>query len=1004
MSYQFLDFDLDPARYQLCRAGTPLEVPPQIFDLILLLIRHRDRPVPKSEILSSIWRGRAVTEASLTHAIAHARKLLGDTRSAQSIIKTVHGRGYWWVVETREKQLPVLATPMPFAGRELELNELKMRLDEAHRGSGAVVIVVGEPGAGKTRLLERFYSQAEQQGAICVRACAEDLQPTPPFYVWRQVVRQLGSLSRGVVSDRLELLAEEGATTRDDLSSSLLDAEASLESAAARAALYDGLVSLLSNSTGGRPLVLVLEDIHRADVASLQALIHICPSLSKTTVLVVATQRPAPMAEERPRVELARLGRVSNASTILLPSLSREDIRAFLIQLGDPRVPVASLDLVFEASGGNPFLLWQIVGIARSRAGLRNPADLTNLPTVARAAIALHIAELPADSAETLRIAAVLGSSFDSAVLARVANLPAHRISRLLSVAEQAGLIRSARFGRVEFVHDLLREALYEEMDLHTRAELHLESGSAMLEILGADSGDHLPAIALHFREARMVGGREKAAELLERCGLVALRDLAFADAAQYLADALAICREGNAPDIEAEIRILLALGASKLCVGDREGARTVLLEAADLSATHGRTKSLAEAALRMAPSVLSLEVGVVDPLLISLLERALGAVRDGDEALKVELTGRLALALYWSDADDRRKELVRQLRAMQPVDPERRVRGLLFALGADWGPDSLEDRVSVLETLREGFGYPRGPLKSVARVFMASTCLEIGDLEGMKRACSAMEAELATLDDPYGAWYPRMFKACQALSRGEFDQAVALAREYSEIGRRFGDANVTHAFAAHVAETLWLRGGAGIALGGVEELADQHPNMPEWRAVAVFFRTLCDPLFDAEYEVERLAHRGFSGLRRTINWPLGICSVVEVVVRRQLSKWAPPLFEILRPYQMRNAVAGFGVVSWGSMSRFLGQLAGVMGRIDEAQALVEAGLRSDLLAGATSWVVRSESALAQLLQRHPDPASRRRAVEVAGRAEVKARARGMLQILKDIESTGLLQ
>ena len=89
MSYQFLDFDLDPARYQLTRAGTPLEVPPQIFDLILLLIRHRDRPVPKSEILSSIWRGRTVTEASLTHAIAHARKLLGDTRLAEGDVLTI---------------------------------------------------------------------------------------------------------------------------------------------------------------------------------------------------------------------------------------------------------------------------------------------------------------------------------------------------------------------------------------------------------------------------------------------------------------------------------------------------------------------------------------------------------------------------------------------------------------------------------------------------------------------------------------------------------------------------------------------------------------------------------------------------------------------------------------------------------------------------------------------------------------------------------------------------
>ena len=103
MPYRFLDFELDPSRYQLQRAGAQVPIRPQTFDLILLLIRHRDRPVSKKEILSSLWRGRAVTDASLTHAIARARKALGDTPEDQSIIKTVHGRGYWWVAETSEE-------------------------------------------------------------------------------------------------------------------------------------------------------------------------------------------------------------------------------------------------------------------------------------------------------------------------------------------------------------------------------------------------------------------------------------------------------------------------------------------------------------------------------------------------------------------------------------------------------------------------------------------------------------------------------------------------------------------------------------------------------------------------------------------------------------------------------------------------------------------------------------------------------------------------------------
>ena len=102
MSYRFGDFELDPLRYQLTRRGEPVDLPRRIFELVLLLVRHRDRPVTKEEILATIWHGRSVTDASLTHAIATARKALGDSPKSQDTIKTVHKRGYWWVAETVE--------------------------------------------------------------------------------------------------------------------------------------------------------------------------------------------------------------------------------------------------------------------------------------------------------------------------------------------------------------------------------------------------------------------------------------------------------------------------------------------------------------------------------------------------------------------------------------------------------------------------------------------------------------------------------------------------------------------------------------------------------------------------------------------------------------------------------------------------------------------------------------------------------------------------------------
>src|SRR5262249_14383164 len=161
------------------------------------------------------------------------------------------------------------------------------------------------------------------------------------------------------------------------------------------------------------------------------------------------------------------------------------------------------------------------------------------------------------------------------------------------------------------------------------------------------ESRDHLPAIAGHFRDASQAGGMDRAAKLFERCGQNALRDLAFDEASTYLGTALSLWGGLAVVDPHVKVRLLLASGPAPLCAGDRGGARATLLEAAELAARSEQHEALAQAALRLSPSVLSIEVGVVDAVLIDLLERARRAGID-DTAMLVEVLGRLGLALYW--------------------------------------------------------------------------------------------------------------------------------------------------------------------------------------------------------------------------------------------------------------------------------------------------------------------------------------------------------------------
>lgn len=102
MSWRFGEFELDPVRYELRRSGRRVRVPNLVFDLIAYLLEHRDRLVTRGELLAALWQGRAVTGASLTQAVAGARRVLCDDPDDPACIETVRGRGYRWVAEAVE--------------------------------------------------------------------------------------------------------------------------------------------------------------------------------------------------------------------------------------------------------------------------------------------------------------------------------------------------------------------------------------------------------------------------------------------------------------------------------------------------------------------------------------------------------------------------------------------------------------------------------------------------------------------------------------------------------------------------------------------------------------------------------------------------------------------------------------------------------------------------------------------------------------------------------------
>jgi DNA-binding winged helix-turn-helix (wHTH) protein/tetratricopeptide (TPR) repeat protein len=998
MPYRFRDFELDPLRYQLTRQGEPVDIPRRIFELILLLLRHRDRPVTKEEILATVWHGRAVTDASLTHAVATARRALGDSPKSQDTIKTVHTRGYWWVAETVESfDEPADTRGRPFVGRRDELRTIAGALDQARAGRRTLVFVVGEAGVGKTSLVQVATALMSRDGSLVVSACAADLNPAPPLYLWRQVLSKLAA-AKLTDDSTMSLMGSQFAEGAGEVAdSSSRNADLFLESVAAKLRLFESLGSLLRSAAAEARLVLVLEDLHTADLASLEALNFLMSQPERLPVLFIGTHRPIIQGEGAEPSTLARLTRAHEVRSILLQNFSRQEVREFLEVLSDDAVPSSGFDGVFAASGGNPFLLWQLVALARARNGLASVTSGDPIPSTMRAAIAAHTDDLPARSRELLRLGSVAGQTFDLLVLAEVAGESAAAASSLIKPCIDAGIIRARSSHRFEFAHMLLRDSLYDGVDPHERAILHLSIGEAMGRIFGTSSGDHLPSMAFHLSEAASIGGRSQAIAAYRRCGELAIRNLAFQDGASLFGAALSLAENETDATDELRCELMLQTASARLCAGDRPGARQMLASLADRAERTGHGHLLAQAALNFAPSVLSLEVGVVDDLLIATLERALDVSLIASPETSVDLAGRLALALYWAEDSPRRAAATRRLQSCTTGrTAAEHARSTLYHLGSTWSPDDLDDRRALLEELNEKRSDLPDSLAPVVRVYRFTTFLELNAIDAMEREISLLEQEIRESRAPYCAWYPKMFRSCFALLRGEHDAALRLIQDYTAIGQRFEDSNVINSLAAQLAEVYWLRGNVAFAMEHIEKMVERFPRIVEWQCVVVLFLVLLGRLDEARARLNDVQLGGFSLLnrRRSTSSVISACLLAESVSRLEMTECAPDLFRFLLPYRGRNAVAGYGVVSWGSVSRFLGQMAFLSGRTPEAIELLEEALASDSAARSDSWRTRSEIALARAL-RSDAPRSERAAL-LASQAHERATRLGMTLLRDD--------
>ena len=432
----------------------------------------------------------------------------------------------------------------PLVGRVGELDRLRSDLEDAFAGRGRIALLTGEPGIGKTRLAEELGAHATSRGALVVWGQCYSGRGAPTFWPWTQTIR---TLVEHLPSDMVTAALGRGAAEIGRLVPEVRDLVPDLESPPPldpefeRFRLCDALTRFLIRLAAKRPIVIVLEDLHWADAASLELLTFLAGAIVEAPLLIVASYRNVGVAGRGRLVgTLGDLARQPVVRRLDVTGLDQDAVRQLMLATGHP----ASDELVgpvYRRTQGNPFFLVETLRL-HSAAG--DVPDLTSVPTGVREVIRQRLSLLPVDTVDAMDAAAVLGLDFELTILATTLGLDLADCLLRLEPAFDAGLVVSRDGpGRFRFSHVLVRDTLYEDLSVATRARLHQRAASALEAVHGNVGGAHLMRLAEHWFHAVPAAAPDRAVQVAVRAARWAKEHVAHDQAEEQLRAALVLLR-----------------------------------------------------------------------------------------------------------------------------------------------------------------------------------------------------------------------------------------------------------------------------------------------------------------------------------------------------------------------------------------------------------------------------------------------------------------------------
>ncbi len=811
---------------------------------------------------------------------------------------------------------------MPIVGRLRELELLGRVVAAAEGGAGGVALVEGDPGIGKTHLLETLGVRAA--GSVIVRGRAWEEGGAPPSWPWREVVRALGAaISWDEVPDRF--------------------------------AVYEAVTEALRAAASVRPVLVLLDDLHAADADTLALTRFVARSIRDAPVAVVIAARPSQ--------RLAPLAR--DCVHVVLGPLSTAEINTLADQIAPSPLSRRARQDIARIAEGNPLVAHEL-----ALAGDRTSHSAAALPEQLRDAVLERVAGLSGSVRKMLDAAAVLGRQFALDDVAALIDSSLEEALVRLGPATDARIVAAAIGSQWQFTHQVIRDAIYESIAPQTRLELH----AVAAHLVAASEADRrLDEQARHLIAAVPLVGRDHAIDIAVRAAAQASKSLAFGTAADTLRSAVPLAAEGT----NARVALLLELGDAQLRGGRVADAWETFDEAIALSRAAGDTDASTRALLgrtELVPSTSSAGE------LAGLVEVQLREIGSDESSDRIRLLARYASLQMAAGAPElAANTAIEAVAAARSFGDDGLLGEALTVRHVTLrGPDDVDKATEISDELVEVAARSEdSPRILDAALAQLVDQLRLGDITAVDRTLERYRQVASATGLPRYRFFAESRRAMRAFLAGRLAEGEAMLDRAHRIGADIEEPDAEYVFRGARVMVLAELTDSGDVRTEAEHAEAVAAATGETRLLvfAAYLRSTADERETAARVLDQALAPDFANIARDGSWLMFMCMAAYVVARSPDSTRARPLYDLLFPYRGCIVVNAGAVTFGGVVDHYLGLLAGALQEPETAGGHLDDAIATYQRLGANLFLGRareSRDALGTQLHARTPPRVRR--------------------------------